>query len=384
MRTAIVSDLHLGSLSGEDVLRDASVRRTLLDGIAGAERVVLLGDTVELRDLPLPEALEAARPFFEDLGRSMAGREVLMLPGNHDHRLAEALLEQRALEVSDGFGLEARWRPESGAAARIDRWLGDASLELAYPGAWLREDVYAMHGHYMDCHLTLPRAECVGGAAIARATRPLPEPARMEDYERILRPMYGLIFGLAQSGVTRVSGGSSRPSERALKWIVGDGSPASRRRRIAAAAVSRGAVPAAVWALNRTLGTGFGADLSASAITRAGIAAATEAARRLQIDAAHVIVGHSHRAGPREGEDPWPLANGGRLHNTGNWVFAPALHRPTSVPGPYWPGTVTWLEGTEEPRRVSLLDELSWHELATIGAGGGRFRLSSLASHEVG
>ena len=111
----------------------------------------------------------------------------------------------------------------------------------------------------------------------------------------------------------------------------------------------------------------------------------TESIRRLRIDAEHVIVGHSHRAGPREGEAPWTLAGGGRLHNTGNWIFASAFHRPDSEPGPYWPGTVTWLEGTEPPRRVSVLADRSAEELARIaGHTFGHFRLAALASSQVG
>lgn len=384
MRTAIISDLHLGSRSREDVLRDPSVRRTLLEGIEGADRVVLLGDTIEMRGLPLADALDAARPFFEELGEAMAGGAVLMLAGNHDHRLAEPLLDQRSLAEPPALALEARYAPGTGAASRLARWLGSAELEMSYPGAWLRDDVYAMHGHYMDCHLTIPRAECIGGAAVARATRPLPDPATPDDYERLLRPFYGLVFGLAQSGASRASGGSARLSERAWKWIADGGDDDSRRRRIASAAVSRAAVPAAVWALNRALGTGFDPDLSAGAISAASVAGASEAARRLKIDAAHVIVGHSHRAGPREGEGPWPLPGGGRLHNTGNWVFASVLHRPGSKPGPYWPGTVTWLEDDDAPRRVSLLTDRSSGELAAIGGRGGRLRLSSLATRQVG
>ncbi len=77
--------------------------------------------------------------------------------------------------------------------------------------------------------------------------------------------------------------------------------------------------------------------------------------RRLQIDAAHTITGHTHRAGPEEGEAEWPLPGGGRLHNTGSWVFADAFHHPGAPPGPYWPGTVTWLEDEGPPRRVRLL-----------------------------
>ena len=33
------------------------------------------------------------------------------------------------------------------------------SAELAYPGVWLRPDVYATHGHYVDLHITVPSFE---------------------------------------------------------------------------------------------------------------------------------------------------------------------------------------------------------------------------------
>src|ERR1044072_7143548 len=97
MRTAIISDLHLGSGFGEDLLRDDEIRRLLVAKLAGADRLVLLGDVVELRELPLAIALESARPFFEEIGELMAGRKVILVPGNHDHRLAETLLAQKAL-----------------------------------------------------------------------------------------------------------------------------------------------------------------------------------------------------------------------------------------------------------------------------------------------
>lgn len=86
MRTAIVSDLHLGSLSGRDLLRDPEVRAVLFEALAQADRVVLLGDVLELFELPSQRALAKAKPFFTGLGETMAGRPVLMVPGNHDHR----------------------------------------------------------------------------------------------------------------------------------------------------------------------------------------------------------------------------------------------------------------------------------------------------------
>src|SRR3954451_4605929 len=166
MRIAIVSDLHLASATGEDILHDEGIRRTLFAEIAAADRLVLLGDCLELRDLALAEGLETSRPVFEELGDAMGGREIVYVPGNHDHRLAEPLLERRALASRPGLGVENRYRPPSGGASRIARWLGQARLEMAYPGIWLRDDVYATHGHYMDCHLTLPRFECIAAAAV--------------------------------------------------------------------------------------------------------------------------------------------------------------------------------------------------------------------------
>src|SRR3954463_16616657 len=97
MRTAIVSDLHLGVASDEDVLRDADVRRVLFEEIAGADRLVLLGDVVELRNLPLGPSLERSRPFFEELGEARGGVEVPLVPGNHAPRLAEPLLDELSI-----------------------------------------------------------------------------------------------------------------------------------------------------------------------------------------------------------------------------------------------------------------------------------------------
>ncbi|HEX3173569.1 MAG TPA: metallophosphoesterase [Solirubrobacterales bacterium] len=351
MRTAIVSDLHLGSGFGEDLARDAAIRRVLLAEIADADRVVLLGDVLELRELALPVVLDAARPFFEELGEAMAGRRVLLVPGNHDHRLAEPVLEKLALEGRPP-GLEERAAPAGEAATRIAAWLGGSELEVAYPGAWLRPDVYATHGHYMDCHMSLPRTECIAAAATMRAFGPPPLPAGPADYERLLRPIYGFTYSLAQA---RRAGRGTRPSERAWQAIFAANGSGGRARRAALRAALGAGIPAGIWSINRLLRAEFDADLSAAAISRSGIDAATELARHLQLDATHVLTGHTHRGGPWQDEAPWPLAGGGHLHNTGSWVFSTAFHRPGTPPGPYWPGTVTWLEDEGPPHHVRLL-----------------------------
>jgi hypothetical protein len=362
LRTAIVSDLHLSSGHGEDLLRNAEVRRVLLEEIAGADRLVLLGDAIETRAVPLSRAMPVCRPFFEALGEAMAGREVLLVPGNHDHRLIEPQLETLAAAGTE-LGLEHLSDPLAAPATEIDEWLGAARLRIAYPGVWLREDVYAIHGHYMDCHMTLPRAECVAAAAMMRAFGAPPVAARPQDYEAVLRPLYGFSYGLAQTGRAPRE---SRLSERAWRAISGRNPRHGLLRRAGIRAAVRFGIPAAVRTINRVLRSDFEPDLSAAAITRSGIEAATEMARRLDIGAAHVIVGHTHRAGPREDEDPWPLPGGGSLHNTGCWTFTSAFHRPGTPPGPYWPGTVTWVEDEGPPRRVALLEGHSREALRGI------------------
>jgi Calcineurin-like phosphoesterase superfamily domain len=377
VRTAIVSDLHLGAAAGEDVLRDAGVRRVLLAELAGADRVVLLGDVVELRDLALGVALSSARPFFEELGETLGDREVTIVPGNHDHRLAESLLDRLSLAGQPALGLQQCDGPSPGPTAQIDAWLGSARLELAYPGLWLRDDVYATHGHYMDAHLSLPRAECVAAAALIRIAGPLPNPATPSDYERVLRPIYGFSFAVAQArsrsarprsnlseaAWRTLSGSRDDPSERVWKTL--SRARARDRKRLAGAAV-RAAFPAGVWALNRLLGSSFEVDVSPAAIFAGGLDGASEMAARLGVDGAHVITGHTHRGGPGDEEGEWPLPGGGRLHNTGSWVFASAFHRPGTPPSPYWPGTVTWVEDGGPPRRVQLLLDRSNEEMAEL------------------
>ena len=360
MRTAIVSDLHLGNSFGEDLLRDASIRRALLDEIGSADRLVLLGDILELRELPLPEVLDAARPFFEEVGEAMEGREIVVVPGNHDHRLAEPLLEAVSLQAGEELGQEHRAAAGDGLGGRVAAWLGGAELTIAYPGIWLRDDVYATHGHYMDCHMSLPRIECIAAAAVMRAFGALPDPAAPGDYERVLRPIYGLSDGLTQSGLAQPETvRQTRPSELAWQAISRQGRKDNRLRRTATLAAIDAGLRASVWTLNRALRSDFAPDISAAAITRSGIDAATELARRRELDAAPVITGHTHRGGPEAGDNEWVLPGGGRVHNTGSWVFASAFHRPGTPPGPYWPGTVTWLEDDGPPRRVRLLEERS-------------------------
>jgi hypothetical protein len=85
-----------------------------------------------------------------------------------------------------------------------------------------------------------------------------------------------------------------------------------------------------------------------------------EALRRLEVDAPHVLFGHSHRSGPWPSDDlaEWTTHAGGRLVNTGSWVYQP--HFLSGPPGtsPYWPGTAVTVEEEGPPRLLRLVGEL--------------------------
>jgi hypothetical protein len=367
MKTAIISDLHLGAISGGDVLRDPEVRAVLAAELRGAERLVMLGDAIELRERPVGAALAQARPVLEEIGAAVGDIEVILVPGNHDARLAEPLLDRLSIEDAP-LPLEASADPAPGPTAEIAAALSPARLRIAYPGIWLREDVYATHGHYIDLHLRLPRLECIAAAAVRRmGRRAFPEQATPRDYERVLRPIYGLAFGAAQSAPRRPRERDLGPSEAVWELLAGDRPDRTRARQIKVQA-ARAAFPAVIDGVNRLLRADFDSDISGAAITRSGIEAGIELARRLGVDGSHVITGHTHRGGPRPEEDAWRLPGGGELHNTGNWVFSTPLHRPGTPPNGYWPGTVTWVEDSGPPRRVELLRDREHHELVALAA----------------
>ena len=96
VKQLVLSDLHLGARSNTDLLRRAEMRESLLAALVDVDRLVLLGDVLEMRDGPAHEPLAAARALFEDLGRTLGpDREVVMVPGNHDHELIGPWLEAR-------------------------------------------------------------------------------------------------------------------------------------------------------------------------------------------------------------------------------------------------------------------------------------------------
>ena len=352
-RTVVISDLHLGASSGNDLLRAPAFRERLAPALAGAERIVLLGDIVELRDRPIAEALGTAAPLFAMVGEVAPGAELVLVPGNHDHYLFSAWSESRRLRGGvKPLGLEQRAKASSGPMRVLAGQVPDCELWLAYPGVWLADGVYATHGHYLDAHLTVPTFERLGVGVVERVIGGLPHGGRTpDDYERAQAPLYAFLFSLAQSG--GIGAGGPGPSARVWSAVGGGATAAKRMRGLLLGSV---ALPGAVAVANR-LGIGrFKPDLSLEEISRATIAAMAETVERLEIEAETVIFGHTHRRGPLADESPWKSSDGASLVNTGSWVYSPALLGKTAAASPYWPGTIAVLDGAEV-RLEHLLDD---------------------------
>src|SRR4051794_20592250 len=288
LSVAVISDLHLGITSLPDVARLPDVQERLLAGLEGADAVVLLGDALELRQGPLAPALERARPFLERLGEAARGREVIVVGGNHDHELVQPWLERSRIEARE-LPLESRWKPApgDGVAGWMAGCMPDTELTLAYPGVWLRPDVYALHGHYMDVHLTVPRLESIAASVLGRMTGRLGRCRAPADYEAVLGPIYAFTYALAQAGSASLHGGNRISRTVWSKVNDEDG-------RVGRFLLGRVTIPGAVAMMNRAGIGPFRAELTGQELRRAGLLAISEVVDGLEVNARHVLFGHTH------------------------------------------------------------------------------------------
>ncbi len=357
MRSVVVSDLHLGDVQERDVLRRAGPLAALVAALGRGDRLVLLGDTLELRFGPLRDALAAAAPALGALGAAVGAEgEVVLVPGNHDHALLDDWLLARAAgeEAPAPLGL-AESPPITGPALRrLAAAVAPAPLRLAYPGLWLRDDVYALHGHYLDRLITIPTFERLGAGVMGRVAGALPaQGATPDDFEDALAPIYAWMDAVAQG--RRPGWTVARQSSSAGTWSL----LAGERRRSVRGRLTRVGFRAAVMALNRTSIGPLQAELSGVELRRAGLLAMGETVDRLQVDADHVIFGHTHRSGPLPDDDAseWRAPGGPRLHNAGCWKDEPgfAVGGPSS---PYYAGRVVVIDPQGPPRLERILTDL--------------------------
>ncbi len=348
----VVSDLHIGVRGERARLEDPRARAALRAAIERADRLILLGDVLEFRQGPIRDALASASRVLPELAEGLGpGREVVIVPGNHDHALLTGWLGRCAAERSpEPLGLAAAvdWR-DGEPLAVLAGLLGaaGATVRASYPGIWLRDDVYATHGHYLDRRTTVPAFERLAAGVMARMLgRPMREIAAAEDYEAVLAPIYAWMYASAQ--VTR-NGREPEGSDRLWQRIRDARGP----RRLGWDA----AVAAVVAALNAARIGPVHRELSATGFRRAGLVAFGGVLESLAAVSAYAIFGHTHRAGPLPQDDleEWRGPTGARLFNSGCWLHDPAFTG--SEPGsPYRAGFAVELDDDGPPRLVNLLD----------------------------
>ena len=284
----------------------------------------------------------------------------------------------------EALGVEQLLEPEqaSSAYAQIAQWSAPARVRIAYPGLWVRPDVYAMHGHYLDCHLTVPTLERLSVGVMARLLGRHPDVFDcVADYEGVGAPVFAwrdavardartgsALNGMATVNAWRALGGSRGDAMegadgagefaqmarlRAVGQRAGSAARVLRRRALV------GAFPLAVGALNRAGLGPLRPDISTSELRRAGLDAMGEVAARLGLEDAHVVFGHTHRPGPLPDDESaeWRGRGGARLCNTGSWTYAGIFLGGAPDESPYWPGSCVLVEDSGPPVVRRLLQD---------------------------
>ena len=348
-----------------DLLRRPELRASLLEELEGVDRLVLLGDVLELRHGPPREAIAAARDVFADLGRAMAGREIIVLAGNHDHGLVEPWLAARSTsDLPSALATEQRFAPgdASPALVALAEAAAPAELTCAYPGVWLRPDVYATHGHYLDLHITVPTIERLGLGLMSLVVRR--PPARLtgpDDYEAVMSPLFAWLDAIAREAPSgdAVNGQLTIRAWRALR-------PAPGRRRTLGSRAFGALFPLMVATLSRAGLGPLRSDISRNELERAGLRAMSAVVEQLDLGAGHIIFGHTHRPGPLAGDDwhDWTAPTGARLHNCGCWSFDGFFIGERAGESPYWPGNAILVEDGGPPLVRPLLADRTRSQLS--------------------
>jgi calcineurin-like phosphoesterase family protein len=335
MRTLVISDLHLGMRLERDVLRRSEPLAVLLDALADIERLVLLGDVVELSERHSVQAMAVAEPVMRALGRRLGrDREVILVAGNHDRRFVAPWIEEVGdrLSVDSSVPLDAT--PE---LAAVSSWLAPARVSARYPGVWLSERLWATHGHYLNRDLVPAWSLGLTRGRLGGLSR---EAARPIDYE----PAAGHSHRSAHEVISGALPDPLAGAADRLGVLARAATMAKASRRLLRPELAR--VNSGLLSLQTKV---------------ASIPALIHVSECLGVDADWIVFGHVHRLGPLPDDDPadWEGADGKpRVVNIGSWVYEPLLVQDATPPDPYWPGGAAILDDGTDPKPIGLLDAL--------------------------
>ena len=256
-------------------------------------------------------------------------------------------------------GLEehARRRRDAARPRRSRGCSRPARLDVAYPGVWLRDDVYATHGHYLDRHSrsrassASPRAR--SAACSATAVDDISAP---DDYEVVLAPLYALLDAIAARAPDGRGPSHANASTRAWRAL-------DRRRPPAAAprAARRGVPARHRRAQPRGRRPGARRPVRRRAAPRGPAGDGRRRRRACGIDAApRDLRPHPPRrpAGRATTPPTGRCRAAARLCNSGLAGSSSRAWTRDGPASPYWPGGAVEIGGDGAPRHVRLLDDV--------------------------
>jgi hypothetical protein len=304
----------------------------LLAALEDCDRLVLLGDTVELVESASAPAFEVAVPVLRAIGARLGAEgEVVVVPGNHDAALIRPWVMANGERLVPATPIP---RDATPALVKLVAALAPAQVRVSYPGVWLGDGVWATHGHYLDQYLFPVGASGIARAAL-RGKRPQAAVTPLQ-YELARRPAPGWLM-------------RSLPDRAARRLAdIADVFRASTMPKIHRHVLNPRLSPLISTLLGRQM-------------QRHAIPALLAVVEGLGVEADWILFGHVHRLGPLPGDldAEWRGREGTpRILNSGSWLYEPVLVDRATPPHPYWPGGAIRLSSGEAPTAVCLLEDV--------------------------
>ena len=384
MRALVVSDAHLGTWTGDDLLRHDWALKRLGAYLEEVAELVILGDLFDFLFATVPDAFGAADPFFELIAEKMRGKRVVWVAGNHDRHIMarelETLTEEMLATGEDAQAIGPTLRRRNYFLRFLQRRLPACEVAIDYPFHRIGE-VLCCHGHYLDAHVqgSLANRMFTRGLRRVGGVKAHGRALSIADYEAATGPLTELLYTIAQlpSG-TAAEQALLEEVQRIGRFVRAVATPGREAERLAHDLADRarslvrpgGGLEAATSApvesaddasanLARVLGPDEPVERS--------LRAYAQVAKNLGLDRHHdkLVFAHTHQ--PLAGVAAGPLdrepASAVRFWNTGCWIYEPTLGSLASYERYLriaWPGTAVVVDTERpEPELVHCLADLN-------------------------